>query len=264
MIENPMLRARARDTLEHRLFGNVWITLLVASLIYSIIVSIPSSIGTALPGYSKYYIGWIFSIGTIVLSGPMGYGITRMFVKTARGDKKIDYMDLFIGFKEDFQNTLLLGLLRGIFVFLWSLLLIVPGVIKAYAYSMSSYIQQDSEDKEWRKCLDLSSEMMYGYKWKLFLLDLSFIGWYIVGLLCLGVGVLWVNVYHSMAKAHFYEELKEVRKDLFPQTEIADNAEDSAPVFEEEKTEDAANENTIFLEAAPIIEDAEENADEEK
>ena len=238
MIENRDIRAKARDTLEHRLFGNVWIMLILASVIYGAIVGIPGTIGGLLPGKVKFAIGWIFSIASIVIAGPMAYGLSRLEVKVARGDKKIDFKDLFLGFKEDFTNTILLGFLRDLFIFLWTLLLIVPGIIKAYAYSMAFYIQQDNSDKDWRRCLDLSSEMMRGYKGKLFLLDLSFIGWYIVGLLCLGVGTLWVAAYHSMARAHFYDELKAARSDLFD--------EPSATSSEDASAENGSSESDVF------------------
>ena len=261
MSENCKIREKARVTLERKLFGSIWITMIVVVLIYGVIVGIPSGIGGALPGKAKYAIGWIFSIASVVISAALEYGLLRVFMKTSRGDKKIDFMDLFVGFKEDFQNVFLLGLIRSVLIFLWSLLLIIPGIIKAYAYSMAVYIQQDSEDKEWRKCLELSNEMTYGYKGKLFLLDLSFIGWYIVGLLCLGVGVLWVSVYHGLARAHFYEELKAERKDLFGEPDSGKPEEETAPVFEEEKTE-APAEEAIALEAP--AEPASDEASEEK
>ena len=191
MIEIKKVKAKARETLEHNLFGNIWIMLLLVSLICSVVGNIP-------------FVGFI-------LIGVVQYALARMYIKAARGNKVVDFEDLICGAKEDLTQTILLGVLRTVFVFLWSLLLIVPGIIKSYAYSMASYIQQDSEDKDWRSCLDRSIEMMKGYKWKLFVLDLSFIGWYIVGFLCLGVGVLWVSVYHEMARAHFYEELKALK-----------------------------------------------------
>ena len=74
-----------------------------------------------------------------------------------------------------------------------------------YSYSMAFYIQQDSENKDWNYCITESRRVMNGHKWDLFVLDLSFLGWYIVGMLCLGIGVLWVTPYHQMARAHFYE-----------------------------------------------------------
>lgn len=236
MVENYKIRERARDTLEHRLFGNVWIMLILATLVYSLIVGFPDTVASYFPKVSialTASLGVIFFVASVLLTGPMNYGLDRMFIKTAKGNKKIDFADLFSGFNEDFGNAVLLGLMKTVFVFLWSLLLVIPGIVKSYAYSMASYIQQESEDKNWRSCLDRSSDMMNGYKGKLFLLDLSFIGWYIVGALCLGIGLLWVGVYHSMARAHFYEELKAARGE----GEVAkDNEASAEPVFEEEKT----------------------------
>ena len=105
---------------------------------------------------------------------------------------------------------MILGFLKNIFIMLWMLLLIVPGIVKSYSYAMAYYLRQDDVSKE-KQAIDYinqSKEMMNGYKWKLFCLDLSFIGWYIVGALCLGIGVFFVAPYHEVARANFYEELK--------------------------------------------------------
>ena len=72
---------------------------------------------------------------------------------------------------------------------------------------MSYYISLDRPDLSANDCITESRRMMDGNKWRLFCLDLSFIGWYIVGSLCFGVGILWVDAYHSMARANFYEDL---------------------------------------------------------
>ena len=72
---------------------------------------------------------------------------------------------------------------------------------------MCYYIMEDHPEYTWRECLDESERIMKGNRWRLFCLDLSFIGWFIVGLLCLGVGVLWVYPYKHTARAEFYNEL---------------------------------------------------------
>ena len=211
MISNYDIRAKARDTLEHSLFGSTWITLVIITVIFGVIVGLPGSIGELISGRNIALIasvGVIFFVLSILIEGPMEYGITRIFLGVVRKTKKADIKDMFIGYSEALTESVVLGLLRTVFIALWSLLLIIPGIIKAYAYSMAFYIQQDSDNKDWRYCLDRSQEMMRGHKGKLFLLDLSFIGWYIVGALCFGVGILWVSVYHSVARAHFYEELR--------------------------------------------------------
>lgn len=192
MSENKRLRAKARANLGGGIFQNMWLLTLVAILVYSVIM-----------GAASYTI-----IGAILLGGPLEYGLSRIMVSTARGKKEVDFAVLFDGFKDDFGGTVLLGLLKSIFIFLWTLLLIIPGIVKSYSYAMSTYIQQDAENKDWKACIDKSRKMMDGYKMKLFLLDLSFIGWYIVGALCFGVGVLFVMPYHYQARTEFYEELK--------------------------------------------------------
>ena len=90
------------------------------------------------------------------------------------------------------------------------MLFIIPGIIKSYSYALTYYLQQEPENIH-REPVDLitqSREWMDGYKWKLFCLDLSFIGWYLLGILCLGVGVLFVTPYHQMARANFYLNLR--------------------------------------------------------
>ena len=243
MMENGKIRGMALDSLEHRLFGNVWITLLVCSVIYGVIVGLPSSLSSFLTRVSPA-VGALLGVPLLliglVVSGPMEYGFTRLYLKVARGDKRVDVAELFCGFREEIGESFLLGLLRSVFIFLWSLLLIVPGIIKAYSYSMAFYIQQEAKDKNWRLCLDESAALTDGYKGKLFLLDLSFVGWYLVGLLCLGVGTLWVSVYHGMARAHFYEELKKIK--LVEETP-AEPSEEAAPVFEEEREDVSAEDS---------------------
>ena len=128
--------------------------------------------------------------------------------RSAKNQGEVDIGDLFVGFTECFGESLLLSLLTAIFTFLWSLLFVIPGIVKSYSYAMAPYILQDDSKKDWKTCLDESRAMMKGYKWKLFCLDLSFIGWYIVGALCLGIGALFVYPYHYMARTNFYLDLK--------------------------------------------------------
>ncbi len=193
MVENSILKQNARNQLGGNIFANTWLMCLVVCLVNSAIIN---------------FAGSFFGIGTLIVIGPMTYGLTRITTGIVCGKNKIDMADLFKGFSEDITNTIILGLITTLYTFLWGLLLVVPGIVKSYSYSMASYIQQDQPNKEWKYCLDESIRMMDGYKWKLFCLDISFIGWYIVGALCLGVGVLFVEPYHETARANFYLALK--------------------------------------------------------
>lgn len=180
------LRASARTQLQHGLFTNEWLSALLICLVVSILCGIP--------------------FAAIILMGPLSFGMARYFLNLGR-NKEHNFINLFDGFSNDFAQTFLLGLLQSLFIFLWSLLLIVPGIIKSYSYSMAFYIQNDDENKDWKYCLDKSREMMDGHKMDLFILDLSFIGWYILGFICLFFGVLWVIPYHTAARANFYRDL---------------------------------------------------------
>lgn len=189
MVQNEVLRRNARAQLGGSIFANVWLMVVVVCIVNSAILSFAGTV-------------------SLILIGPMAYGVARITTQLVCGKNNIDISDLFKGFTEDLTNTLILGLLQALFTALWSLLFIVPGIVKAYSYSMASYIQQDQPNKDWKFCLNESISWMEGHKWQLFCLDLSFIGWYIVGALCLGIGTLFVEPYHQVARANFYEALK--------------------------------------------------------
>ena len=215
MIKIGSVKAEARHSLDGRLFGRVWVMLVVCALIGGIMAAVPSFLGSFLSALTPALgalLGMPLALCSVIIRGPVSYSMARIYHRVARGDKDIKVKDLFVGFKECAAESILLSFLRGLFIALWCLLLIVPGIVKSYAYSMAFYIQQESKgQKNWRTCLDESDELTRGYKGKLFLMDLSFIGWYILGYLCLGIGVLWVAAYHQESYAHFYEELKRVK-----------------------------------------------------
>ena len=87
------------------------------------------------------------------------------------------------------------------------LLLIIPGVIKSYAYCMAPYINMNNENLTAEECINQSMKLTDGYKMKLFLLDLSFIGWYLLGFITLGIGLLWVVPYHYIARIIVFEDI---------------------------------------------------------
>ncbi|MBQ7153494.1 MAG: DUF975 family protein [Clostridia bacterium] len=183
-------RARAREQLDGNIFKSAWLWGLLVCFIADAILSAIS----------------FTAIGTLILAGPLGVGVSLFFLKQAR-EKQSDLGAMFGGFSDHFANRCLTGVMVSIFTFLWTLLFIIPGIIKSYAYSMSMYISADNPEYDWKQCIDGSRAMMKGNKWKLFCLDLSFIGWYIVGCLAFGIGMLWVLPYHEAARAQFYLNL---------------------------------------------------------
>lgn len=114
-------------------------------------------------------------------------------------------------FSQGFGNWghIVLGqLLMGIFIFLWSLLLIVPGIIKAYSYAMTPYILVDRPELSVRDAIRLSGRMMSGRKLDLFCLHISFIGWMLLCILTLGIGILFLSPYMMTAQAAFYQDVR--------------------------------------------------------
>ena len=173
-MDRAELKARARAQLGGGIFQNLWMMGLAVCLLIGLLESAAAGI---IPG-----------IGALLVVGPLG--------------------DMFRGFQDDFGGTFLIGLMTSLFTFLWSLLFVIPGIVKAYAYSMAYYIKLDHPDYGWNACITASRQMMDGHKWEKFVLDLSFLGWIIVGSLCLGVGTLWVTPYMEAANAQFYEYVR--------------------------------------------------------
>ena len=99
-------------------------------------------------------------------------------------------------------------LLMTIFIALWSLLLVVPGIIKAYSYAMTPFILEENPELSANEAIDRSRYMMRGHKFDLFWLQLSFIGWFFLCILTAGIGFLWLQPYYTTAQAAFYEEVK--------------------------------------------------------
>ena len=100
-------------------------------------------------------------------------------------------------------------LLRSIYIFLWSLLFVIPGIYAAYGYAMTPYILLENPEMTANEAITKSKELMHGNRWRLFCLEISFIGWALLAaLLTLGIGVLWLKPYMETSFAAFYREIK--------------------------------------------------------
>ncbi len=161
-------------------------------LLHAVLVGV---VGNIVPG-----------IGALILSGPLTFGLTLAFLTLIRNGKMY-FENLFKGF-ESFGTTCIAGILQALFTFLWTLLFFIPGLVKSYSYAMTYYIINDNPNLSANDAITESRKMMNGHKLDLFLLDLSFIGWYILSTLTLGILLLYVVPYHNAAKARFYENLK--------------------------------------------------------
>lgn len=122
-------------------------------------------------------------------------------------NQKEDIKQIFEGFN-NFANCLIAYLLMALYVILWSLLFIIPGIIAAISYSMVFYIMVDEPEIGPEAALRKSKEMMYGYKWKFFRLNIRFFGWSLLCILTLGIGFLWLIPYMHVTYVKFYEDIK--------------------------------------------------------
>lgn len=186
-------RRRAREALEGNIFGNTWLFMVLVVLVTGAILSVS---------------GIIF-IGPLLLIGPISIGICSYTLHVVRNTEKKNKIDpLLDGFRGSVGNSILVGLLATIFTALWSLLFVIPGIVKSIAYSQCYFIALEHPEYDANTCITESRKMMNGHKWEYFCLQFSFIGWMIVGSFCLGVGTLWVAAYMNAANAAFYEDLK--------------------------------------------------------
>ncbi|HLO46658.1 MAG TPA: DUF975 family protein [Leadbetterella sp.] len=145
-------------------------------------------------------------LGSFLFEGVFSVGFAFFYLSVARNQPlNVDMM--FKGFSR-FGTALLASLLAMIFVILWSLLLIIPGVVALLSFSMVYFIIADNPTISAYDALKLSKKMMYGHKWKYFRLILRFTGWFILSILTVGIGFLFLVPYFQTANAEFYEDIK--------------------------------------------------------
>lgn len=134
-------------------------------------------------------------------------GANKFFLDGFAGNPKIG--DMFSIFSQsNYLNMVVTQFKRNVFIMLWSLLFLIPGIIKAYQYKMIPFILADSPELDSAQVFERSKALTKGNKFDIFMLDVSFIGWYIIGSLAFGVGVLFVNPYVRASYAKLYEKLK--------------------------------------------------------
>ena len=173
----------------------------------NVLPSMFSSILTILSG--GFFVGLLslIFIGNVISVGEQYY-----FIKNHYGNPALN--EIFQCFKGNYLNVVKIMLIMELKITLWLLLLVVPGIIKAYEYSMIPYLLAENPNITTDEAFSLSKQMTTGQKMNLFVLDLSFLGWYFLGFLCFGIGALFVKPYDVAAFTEVYLILKEsVKKD---------------------------------------------------
>lgn len=185
MKTNQELKMQARLALK----GSYWYILVILIIISAVIGA--TGVGFIIVG--PIYVGFSFYL-------------LNIYRQKNRGD---NLNDLLFGFKQNFLSHVVTYILMSLFIFLWSLLLVIPGIIKSFAYSQVGFILAEDPTLDYNQALSKSSEMMQGNKWRYFSLMFSFIGWILLSLLTAGIGLIFLAPYINMTQAVFYEDLKQ-------------------------------------------------------
>ncbi|MET1030441.1 DUF975 family protein [Domibacillus tundrae] len=157
----------------------------------------------------EYDFSWkdVVIVALSILLMPISLGLIWAWVDLSRG-KKIGFGHLLEPYKTMFGKSILVSLLQGILLFLWFLLLVIPGIIKSFSYMMTYYILRDEPELSPLQAITKSRKMMDGHKGEAFVLGLSFIGWILLGIVTIGIGFLWIAPYMSVTYAHFYNTIR--------------------------------------------------------
>ncbi|MGE5682892.1 MAG: DUF975 family protein [Bacillota bacterium] len=150
---------------------------------------------------------FVGGVAGLILAGPVEIGFIIYFMVIVKGTEIPDVSVAFRGFRY-FEKTLGIYLWVVLWVLLWSLLFIIPGIIKAISYSQAFYIVADNPNVKVRDALKMSMRMTKGYKWDIFIMGLSFLGWALLCLFSLLIGFLWLTPYMMTSYTNMYFWLK--------------------------------------------------------
>lgn len=226
-LDNKVIKSNARDFIRGRLWM-FWSVLLVVGIIESLANSLPqwifgdrlSNLSDIIAGnpdnipkeISSSVFGWYYVLNvliTIVLI-PLNIGVAQNVLAWSRGENVNKWKVLFGGFNSAkiFFKQVGVVVLNTILCALWAILLVVPGIIKGLAYSMYPYVLRDEPDLSVWQTLKKSEAIMKGYKGKLFLMYLSFVGWFILGAFTFGILYIWLTPYIMTSTVKFYDDVR--------------------------------------------------------
>lgn len=195
-----MSRVELKNWAKEKVKGHIW-ELFIPILVAGILVGLAIPTGENEEGVKTFLnLGFFFYFVQV--------GLVWFMVKFIN-DQKYEFKDLF-HFANDYVRIFLVNLLQTIFVALWAILLVVPGIIKAFSYALVPYLLADDKYKDlgYRDLLKKSEEMMNGHKMDYFMLNLSFIGWHILAIFTLGILEIWVIPYQTTATTKFLNDIK--------------------------------------------------------
>lgn len=200
-FDGPQLRLNISDT------GANLNLAFAGQTIYSTSGGLDSSIATFLFGSAVYItlVAIVITVIYFVLGSIIQVGYARFNLELT--DHRDPSFNALFAYFSNWKTTAAAQLLKSVYILLWSLLLIIPGIIAGYSYAMTEYILAEHPELTASEAIDQSKQLMSGKRWRLFCLQISFIGWDILSALTLGIGYLWLRPYKQVATAAFYREI---------------------------------------------------------
>lgn len=188
MVTRAELKAKAKEQIK----GNI-LTIFIITIVMSLILGL-----CAIP-----VVGWI---AALFVTPAFEIALCGIFLGLTKGEKA-EVGALFSKFSQA-GTGFLAWLLQEIYVMLWSCLFVIPGIMKAYSYSMTWYVLADHPEMGANEAITKSKEIMQGHRMELFILQLSFIGWALLGSITFGLAYIYVIPYMETTIANFYNEIK--------------------------------------------------------
>lgn len=197
-----LTRAELKQQAKAQLKGNLGM-LLVVLLVYFLVCLAVSLVG----GFIFAKIPVLLYVITYAVVPPIALGYCMVYLDTTYGEKP-QVATLFRPYKECWLNSVLVNILVAVFTLLWSLLLIIPGIIKSFSYSQAYFILAENPGMTAKEAIDESKLIMDGHKMELFVLYLSFIPWFLLGYVTLGLGFIYVAPYMTLTLTNYYHNIK--------------------------------------------------------
>ncbi len=197
-------KAEAKQSLQGKYWYSVGVTLL-----FTVLSAIQVSIVTLLASNNAQAVSSIVNLLlTFFFQIPISVGLIRYFIKLAKGgDAQVG--DMFHVFKNGYGNVILTEIKQAVFIMLWSMLFVVPGIIKMYQYFMIDYMLAENPSMNNKRAFAITKAAMAGHKWEAFVLGLSFIGWVLLAGLTAGIGTFFLMPYMRTTFSKYYLALKE-------------------------------------------------------
>ncbi len=199
-MNSNFTRAEIKAQAKEQLRGKVWMFFLVNVIVYAILI--PVTFLAELEGAASI----IGLIAVYVITPPLSLGLVMVYLDVTYGDP-VEISTLFKGFQK-MGKAIALYLWMLLFIFLWSCLFIIPGIIKSYSYSMAYYILAENPDMTAREAITESKIIMNGHKLDYFVLQLSFFFWALLIIVTFGIAAIYVEPYMQLTFTNFYHNIK--------------------------------------------------------